>query len=114
MEHAGEQRAGLGDEEAAGLEQQAAVEACERAADRGSVFADFGRGIRRLLAVVVDAEAAAGVDGADVDAVAAELADQLADALDAPRRTASAERICEPMWTLTPCGSSQRLPCRAR
>ena len=24
-----------------------------------------------------------------------------------------AERICEPMWTLTPCASSQRFACRA-
>ena len=76
VEDARDQRAGLGNEKAAGLKEQAAVEAGERAGYGGGVVADARGGVGGA-AVVLDAEAAAGVDGADVDAVAAELADEL-------------------------------------
>jgi hypothetical protein len=52
--------------------------------------------------VVVDAQAAAGIDGFDMDAVAASSRTSLATrSMAAPK--GSAERICEPICTLTPC-----------
>ncbi len=81
VQHAGEQRAGLGDDEAARLEKQTACEAGESAIECGGVFLYFGGGIE-VGVVVVDAETTAGVDGADFDADAGELMNQRVDALE--------------------------------
>ncbi len=79
VEDAGEQCSGLGDEEAAGLEEQVSVEAVERAADGRCVGGDAGCGVEGCAAVL-DAEASSAVDVADVVAVGAELVDQASDA----------------------------------
>ena len=81
VEDAGEERSGLGYEEAAGFEEQVGVEAVERGADGVGVGGDAGCGVEGFGAVL-DAEASSGVDVADVVAVGAEFVDQGADALE--------------------------------
>ena len=105
VEDAGEQRAGLGDEEAAGLEEEVGVEALAAPADGCGVGGDRGCGVEGCAAVL-DAEASSAVDVADVEAVGAELVDQLVT-----RRSdwskGSTARIWEPMWTLTPAARAR-------
>lgn len=76
---AGEEGSGLGDEEAAGLEEEAGLLADETFVESGGVELDLVGGVEGSVGVV-DAEAAAGVDGADRVAVAAELGDERGDA----------------------------------
>ena len=81
VEDAGEQRAGLGDEEATGLQEQVGVEAVKCRADGRGVSRDRGCRVEGFVAVL-DAEASAAVDVADVVAVGAELVYQGSDALE--------------------------------
>ena len=104
VEDAGEQGAGLGDEEAAGLEEQVGVEAVEDGADGRGVGGDAGCGVEGGGGVL-DAEASSGVDVADVEAVGAEFVDQGARTRSRAWWKGSTARIWEPMWTLTPAGS---------
>ncbi len=67
VEDAGEQRSGLGDEEAAGLEEQVGVEAVEGRTDGRCVGCDAGCWVEGCVAVL-DAEASSAVDVADVEA----------------------------------------------
>ena len=72
VEDAGEQRAGLRDQEAPGLEEQVRVEAVECRADGPPVGCDAGCRVEGGAAVL-DAEASASVDVADVVSVGAQL-----------------------------------------
>ena len=79
-EHAGHQRPGLGYEKAAGLDEQAAVEAGQRVLNGSGVLRYLG-GCVKCAAVIVDAQAAASIHNLEQDAFAPELLDQLADPL---------------------------------
>ncbi len=92
VKHARQQRSRLGDKETARLDEQAPFEIAKRVFERRGVLLHFGCGIESA-GVIIDAEAAAGVDGLKNDAFAAELLHQLARRVQWPRRTESAERI---------------------
>jgi hypothetical protein len=80
VQHTRERAAGLRDQEAPRLQQQAALEASEGAFYGGGVLAHLGGGVEAAR-VVINAQASAGIDGLEVDALALELAQQLAHPL---------------------------------
>src|SRR5205814_9806777 len=72
VEHAREQRAGVADDRAPGLQQYRDAELLERGQQHRGVL---GVGRRRLVAIA-DAETATYVDGRDLDAPLAQLLDE--------------------------------------
>lgn len=80
-EDAGEQGTCLGDDEASGLEEEMGAVVGEALVQGGGVAVDLMGGVEGRVAVV-DAEAASGVDGADVVAVVAKLRDKRGDACE--------------------------------
>ena len=81
VEDRGEERAGLCDEEASGLEEQVQSEVFGRAEYLRGVGLDGGLGVELGFAVL-DAEATAGVEVGEGYAVLAELLDESGDALE--------------------------------
>src|ERR1035437_649428 len=76
LEDAGNQRPGLGDEEAARLDEQPPIEALQCVFEGRGVLAHLGRGIE-FAGAVVDAQSTAGIDRLEVDALALEWAHEL-------------------------------------
>src|SRR5581483_5945814 len=85
VEHPRNNSAGLRDEEAAGLEQQVHTKAVKRRTDGARVLGNAFSGIE-WRAAVLDAEAAAGIEVLDIDAVGAQVFDERADALHGFRK----------------------------
>ena len=80
VEDAGEEGSGLGYDEAAGFEEEVGGLVGETLSEGGGVFFYLLGGVEGGSGSVVDAEAAAGVDVADVVAVFAEVGDEAGDA----------------------------------
>ena len=109
MQHARHQRPGLRHEEPPRLQHQRALETRQRIFDCRGILAHLGSRIKTPR-VVIDAQPAARIDGLERDALALAVAAPVCITRSIAAPNGSAERICEPMCTLTPCASSQRLP----
>ena len=98
VEHAGEERSGLGDEKTSGLEEELdSFESADGLFEGGGVLLDFFFGMERERRVVFDAESSACVEEPDGQPIFAKQLNESRYAAGGGSRRGRAVRICEPM-----------------